>query len=55
MGASAVTSRPSPLYDGDMTTPTGVQIHLDAGGTYTAEESAEAVIDYLRENGFIGR
>jgi len=35
--------------------PESPEIHLDATGTYTAEESADAVIDYLRENGFIGR
>ena len=34
--------------------PESPEIHLDATGTFTAEESADAVIAYLRDQGFIG-
>jgi bifunctional enzyme CysN/CysC len=35
--------------------PESPELHLDAGGTVTAEESADQVIDYLRGAGFIDR
>jgi len=51
MGAPAVTSRPSPLYDGDMTTPTGVQIHLDAGGVRAQISQVGASLRHLVVDG----
>ena len=34
--------------------PEHAEIHLDASGAVSAEEAADAVIAYLRDNGFIG-